>query len=162
MIQILRQNEKIGLLNGIGGIGKTEICKYLFHSCYVEGVIEGIEYIGWLTYRGNLVQTFYEQVLCEKDQESPERAYYDTLGYLQSLGDKLLLFVDNVDNLMAEDPKLKQLFDLNCKLVITNRIQFDSLKSINIGALDEKWAKELFYTFYLGRRMKIVFMKSII
>ena len=152
LIQILRQNEKIGLLNGIGGIGKTEICKYLFHSCYVEGVIEGIEYIGWLTYRGNLVQTFYEQVLCEKDQESPERAYYDTLGYLQSLGDKLLLFVDNVDNLMAEDPKLKQLFDLNCKLVITSRIQFDSLKSINIGALDEKWAKELFYTFYLGEK----------
>ena len=152
LIQILRQNEKIGLLNGIGGIGKTEICKYLFHSCYVEGVIEGIEYIGWLTYRGNLVQTFYEQVLCEKDQESPERAYYDTLGYLQSLGDKLLLFVDNVDNLMAEDPKLKQLFDLNCKLVITSRIQFDSLKSINIGALDEKWAKELFYIFYLGEK----------
>ena len=152
LTQILQQNEKIGLLDGIGGIGKTEICKYLFHSCYVDGAIEGIEYIGWLTYRGNLVQTFYEQILCEKDLESPEHAYYDALGYLQSLGGKLLLFVDNVDNLMAEDPKLKQLFDLNCKLVITSRIQFDGLKSISIGALDEKWAKELFYTFYLREK----------
>ena len=78
--------------------------------------------------------------------------------YLQRACDILLETIEGkrpcgyVENIGREDPKLKQLFDLNCKLVITSRIQFDSLKSINIGALDEKWAKELFYTFYLGEK----------
>lgn len=152
LVQVIKENEKVGLLSGIGGIGKTEICKYLFHTCYINNMIEGIEYIGWLTYRGNLMQTFYEQVLCKKDQESFEKGYYDVLKYLQSLGNKLLLFVDNIDNSMVEDSKLKHLFDLNCKLVITSRIQqFDSIKSINIGSLEKKWAKVLFYTFYRGK-----------
>ena len=153
LIHVIKENEKVGLLSGIGGIGKTEICKYLFHTCYINDVVEGIEYIGWLTYRGNLMQTFYEQVLCNKDQESFEKAYYDVLKYLQSLGNKLLLFVDNIDNSMMEDSKLKHLFDLNCKLVITSRIQqFDSIKSISIGPLEKEWAEELFYTFYQGKK----------
>lgn len=153
LIQVIKKNEKVGLLSGIGGIGKTEICKYLFHTCYADNAIEGIEYIGWLTYRGNLVQTFYEQVLCQKDHESLEKAYYDVLEYLQSLGNKLLLFVDNIDNSMVEDSKLKHLFDLNCKLVITSRMQqFDTIKAIYVGALEEKWAEELFYTFYQGKK----------
>lgn len=149
LIEVIRKNDKVGLLSGIGGIGKTEICKYLFHVCYVKNVVEGIQYIAWLTYRGNLVQTFYEQIICEKSEESLEKAYYDVLKYLQSLGDKLLLFVDNIDNSIVEDPKLKNLFELNCKLVITSRIQqFDDIQAIHIGPLKEKWAKKLFYTFY--------------
>lgn len=153
LIKIIKENRKVGLLSGIGGIGKTEICKYLFHICYTTQTIKDIKYIGWITYKENLMQTFYEQILCDKDTETIENAYNDTLRYLQRLGDKLLLFVDNVDNSMVDDPRLKQLFELNCKMVITSRVQeFDSIQAINIGKIDKCWAEELFYSYFKGKK----------
>lgn len=160
MIQIINENDKVGIISGIGGIGKTEICKFLFHSCYNEARMKGVRYIGWLTYRNNLMQTLAEQVICDKDEENMEKAYQDALAYLQKLGPNLLLFVDNVDNSMVTDNKLKQLFDLNCKLVITTRIQeFNLNRSVYIGPLNEAWSKSLFYTFYLSEQNEECFQK---
>lgn len=160
ILQIINENDKIGIISGIGGIGKTEICKFIFHDCYNNAKIRGVRYIGWLTYRNNLTQTFTEQVICDKDKENLEKAYQDVLMYLQKLGSRLLLFVDNVDNSMVTDHRIKQLFDLNCKLVITTRIQeFNLNKFIYIGPLTEEWSRHLFYTFFLGEKNEEHFHK---
>ena len=151
LFDLVNKNDKIGLVSGIGGIGKTEICKFLFHSCYIDKKIEGIKYIGWITYNNNIVETLVDQIICDKDENDMDLAYSMTLHYLQQLGNELLLFVDNVDNSMVADNKLKQLFNLNCKLVITTRImELDSFHPIIIGPLTIKWAKKLFYSFYLN------------
>lgn len=144
----INENDKIGLISGIGGIGKTEICKYIFHKCRSKNAIKGIKYVGWITYTNSLVETLFSQVKCDKNHDSIYNGYEDSLAYLNSLGNELLLFVDNLDNSVAVDSEISRLFNLNCKLVITTRIQyFDGIKPIVIDSLNEQWATKVFKYF---------------
>lgn len=148
LISEINKNEKIGLVSGIGGIGKTEICKHIFHKCRTQNPMPGIKYIGWITYNNSLAETLYSQIKCDKNESSVYAGYEDSLAYLNSLGNELLLFVDNLDNTMTNDSEIIKLLNLNCKLVITTRIQnIDGIKPIVIGALDEHWTREVFTCF---------------
>lgn len=152
---LLMENDKICVVSGIGGIGKTELCKYLFHWYMSGHTPAGIHYIGWITYHGSLIQTLYDQILCPKDSKDIMQGYLDTCSYLQSLGKELLLFVDNIEQTAAYDPKISFLWNLNCRMVITSRINsLDTVPPILIGPLSIKWSTCLFYTFYRGKKDK--------
>lgn len=148
LVKEINDNDKIGLISGIGGIGKTEICKYIFHKCRTSNAVKGTKYIGWITYTNSLVETLFSQVICDKNRDSIYAGYEDSLTYLNSLGSELLLFIDNLDNSVATDNEIIKLFNLNCKLVITSRIQnFDGIKPIIIGPLNEYWTTNVFKYF---------------
>lgn len=150
---LLRENEKVCVVSGIGGIGKTELCKYLFHH-YMNGHAPSeVLYIGWITYHGNLVQTLYDQIVCPKDSSDILHGYHQTCAYLQSLGTHLLLFVDNISQTAAYDPEISFLWNLNCRMVITSRINtLDTVPPMILGPLSVKWSTCLFYTFYHGKK----------
>lgn len=152
---LLIENDKICVVSGIGGIGKTELCKYLFHWYMSGHTPDGTLYIGWITYHGSLIQTLYDQILCPKDSNNVMKGYLETCAYLQSLGKELLLFVDNIEKTVANDSEISFLWNLNCRMVVTSRINsFDTVSPILIGPLSIRWSTCLFYTFYHGKKDK--------
>ena len=109
-LQDLRQRIETGqksvLVSGMGGVGKTQICRKLFaeyretngrgeHGCF--------DYIGFIEYNGDMGSSLQE-CLWYKRQENPEldrEAAWTELERLAS-GGKLLLFVDNVNRHMGD------------------------------------------------------------
>ena len=152
IIEILEKNDKLCLISGIGGIGKTEVCKYLFHAYRNREIDSDITHIGWVTYTNNMIQTLYEQINCSKDKNDIIKGYQQTKSYLNKFGKELLLFVDNIDQTAIYDQEIQHILNLNCKIVVTSRINaFDSVPAYIMGPIGKKWCKQLFYTFYSGQ-----------
>ena len=101
--QRIEEGRKSVLVSGMGGIGKTHICRKLFeeylsrHSRDENGTFQ---HIGYIEYSGDMDGSL-QNCLKFRQQDSPEKnreAAWRELEYLASDG-KLLLFVDNVEKL---------------------------------------------------------------
>ena len=128
-LQELRQRIEDGrksvLVSGMGGIGKTHICRKLFEEYlnkHAEGKDGTFKHIGYIEYNGDMGSSL-QKCLKFKQQDSPEQnleAAWRELEYLASDGE-LLLFVDNVDKPMWADPGLQQLNSIPGAVVLTSR-----------------------------------------
>ena len=109
--------DKIVLLNGIGGIGKTEICRRIFWD-YRDALTDGVEHLGWITYDNSLCSSLHNKfpAVTAPDPESYQEAVRQLIG---QLGKKLLLFIDNANELQ---PKEAEWLDaLPCRMILTSR-----------------------------------------
>ena len=115
----LTGNAKLLLLNGMGGIGKTEMCRKLFHEAINEGLKE-VDRVGWITLIGSVEQSFFRKFEeIDRPSDNAEK-YLDQAGrYINSLGGRLLLFVDNANDISGRDAEW--LLRLGCKIVLTSR-----------------------------------------
>lgn len=111
--QMIEVGRRLILVNGMGGIGKTHICRKLFeeyltkHATDENGVFQ---HIGYIEYNGDFGSSL-QNCLKFKQQDTPEKnqeAAWRELEELASNG-KLLLFVDNVDNPIGDDLQLERL-----------------------------------------------------
>jgi len=117
-------------LNGIGGIGKTELAKryaYLHQQEYVR--------IIFLPFQNSIEETvcqdalqFYHGAAAEQGEAdgekviSSEELYASRLRLLkEDLTPQDLLILDNFD---VFDEKIQDLLDIDCKLLITTRLDF--------------------------------------
>lgn len=153
-LQELRQRVEEGrksvLVSGMGGIGKTHICRKLFgeylnkHAGDDNGPFRHIGYIEYSKDMGSSLQN----CLKFKQQNSPEQnqgAAWKELEYLASDG-KLLLLVDNVDKTIEEDPGLQRLKGIPGAVVLTSRqTSFsDEFEPYRIGFLGMELCKEIY------------------
>ncbi|MDE7201557.1 MAG: hypothetical protein K2O91_06515 [Lachnospiraceae bacterium] len=165
-LQDLRQKIEEGckavLVSGMGGIGKTQICRKLFEGYYTrhnKGEDELFRHIGYIEYNGDMDSSLME-CLKYKTQITPElnkEAAWRELVHLASEG-KFLLFVDNVDKSISEDPSLKKLETIPGAIILTSRqTSFsDEFESYQIGFLDRKQCMEIFKTIrFEGSGMNI-------
>ncbi len=110
------------LVSGMGGIGKTHICRKLFEE-YTDREKTGLfRHIGYIAYDGDMDSSL-QRCLKFKRQAQPEKnreAAWRELEYLAS-GGRLLLFVDNVNVSTGEDPSLKRLLSIPGAIVLTSR-----------------------------------------
>lgn len=116
------KNTDIVLLYGIGGIGKTELCRKLFErwSSKVNLSDDGLKLssIGWLFYNGSIEQTCYNNFPVI-EPTSDMKAYLDNVKALtRKHGRKLLLFIDNINDIKNVEHELR---DFGCRLIITSR-----------------------------------------
>ena len=128
-LQELRQRIEAGrksvLVSGMGGIGKTHICRKLFEEYsnrHAEGGNIPFRHIGYIEYDRDMDSSL-QNCLKYKEQDSPEKnreAAWSELEYLASDG-KLLLFVDNVNKPMWEDDGLNRLNTIPGAIVLTSR-----------------------------------------
>ncbi len=128
-LQELRQRvedrRKSVLVSGMGGIGKTHICRKLFEEYLNKHAKdEGVpfQHLGFIAYDGDMGSSL-QNCLKFKQQDNPEQnqeAAWRELEYLASEG-KLLLFVDNVNVSLGDDSSLKRLMDVPGAIVLTSR-----------------------------------------
>ena len=127
-----RNGDFVVNLCGMGGIGKSEICRYLFYRyAFGEGTNLARQ-IGWVIWKGTLKDTFYAQF---KDiREDSVDAYWRlTQNYLCTTGRDILIFLDNANTLTERDAAT--LAGLGCRFLMTSRIRPERLRSIPVGTL---------------------------
>ncbi len=148
--QRIEEGRKSVLVSGMGGIGKTHICRKLFEEYQTKnskGENRSFSHIGYIEYNGDMNSSLQE-CLRYKKQENPElnkEAAWRELEYLASDG-KLLLFVDNVNVTVKDDPSLERLKKLPGAIVLTSRRTAFSkeFEQLRIGFLDKEQCREIY------------------
>ncbi len=139
----LAQNSLICIVNGIGGVGKSELSyKYLHENKYKYKNIAFIEF--------TKDDTSLEEVFIRKFKEDLHLENDVTLDSiikrLQKLPQRNLLLLDNLEN--VEDFKKIKALNTNFDLLITTRKDIDSKNQLNLDTLNPKDAKELFLNIF--------------
>lgn len=160
--QRIEDDRKSVLVSGMGGIGKTHICRKLFEEYlnkHVEAERELFQHIGYIEYNGDMDSSL-QNCLKFKQQDSPEQnreAAWRELEYLAADG-KLLLFVDNVNVTIGEDTGLGKLKNIPGAVVLTSRRTSFSkeFEPYRIGFLSTEQCKEVYERIrYDGSDMKV-------
>lgn len=146
----IEEGRKSVLVSGMGGIGKTQICRRLFDEYHISnggGENRYFSYIGYIEYYGDMSSSLQE-CLKFKRQENPKldkEAAWTELEHLASEG-KLLLFVDNVNKRMSQDPGLEKLNGIPGAVVITSRQASlsDEFEPYRIGFLSTDQCREVY------------------
>ncbi len=123
--QRIEEGRKSVLVSGMGGIGKTHICRKLFEE-YLNKHAKGENipfcHIGYIEYSGDMGSSL-QNCLKFKEQDKPgqnQEAAWRELEYLAADG-KMLLFVDNVNIPAKKDEGLKRLKSIPGAVVLTSR-----------------------------------------
>ena len=148
--QRIEEGRKSVLVSGMGGIGKTHICRKLFEEYEIKngkGENKSFSHIGYIEYSGDMNSSLQE-CLRYKEQENSKlnkEAAWRELECLASDG-KLLLFVDNVNVTVKDDPSLERLKKLPGAIVLTSRrTAFSSeFERLRIGFLDKEQCREIY------------------
>ena len=148
--QRIEEGRKSVLVSGMGGIGKTHICRKLFEEYlnkHAGGENGPFRYLGYIEYSGDMGSSL-QNCLKFKQQDSLEQnqeAAWKELEYLAADG-KLLLFVDNVDKTLGADLGLQRLIGIPGAVVLTSRqASFsDEFEPYRVGFLGVEQCKEIY------------------
>lgn len=146
----IENGRKSVLVSGMGGIGKTHICRKLFEEYlnkHANAEQIPFQHIGYIEYAGDMNRSLLN-CLKFKQQDDPEQnqeAAWKELEYLASDG-KLLLFIDNVEKSMEVDLGLKRLISIPGAMVLTSRqVAFsEEFEPYQIGFLDVEQCKVIY------------------
>ena len=133
----LRDGETIVNLYGMGGIGKSEICRKLFH----DRADALSKYVGWLTWRDTLQNTLYAQFR-DIREDNAERYLNLAREYVRQKGPELLIFLDNADDMNGT--QAAELTRLGCRFLVTSRRQQERFRTFHAGALPPEECRILY------------------
>ncbi|MCH7676245.1 ATP-binding protein, partial [candidate division KSB1 bacterium] len=140
--------DQVLLVNGLGGIGKTEVCRTYFWAN-----TKRFEKLGWIDYLGNLKESFTNQFQIKEisvtENESLDERFAKILHYLANLDPNSLLIIDNIEDL--EDPDLPKLRSLPCKVIASSRLTLKGFEVYPLGFLSTEKCKTLFMQNYQGK-----------
>ncbi|MCD7992781.1 MAG: tetratricopeptide repeat protein [Clostridia bacterium] len=146
ILVMLNEKSKIVIVNGMGGIGKTALCRELFYDREI------ISQLAWVNYKGNLLNDLVEQFyfpIFSSDCPYSERLDRLLLFLWEEIKETAFLFVDNVNVTEADDQNLHILDSFRCKVICTSRIRrLGSFSVYDLDFLNESKCIELFENYY--------------
>ena len=156
--QIFSSGERILFLQGIGGIGKTEIAKQYARRNKAE-----YDTVIYATYNSTIIELVSSQTSFKIDPQFPRKVLADgtqenDISYFKRklelireiTNERTLIIIDNFD--VMDDEYFNELTNANYKLLITTRCDYSRLyPTIKIEPLDSiKDLKRLFLENYEG------------
>jgi len=142
------------LINGLGGIGKTEVCKTFFYTHY-----ESYHYAAWVDWYGNIKESLVH-ALGEDSSEFIDAGEKDTIDQrfekimtgLRKMKESMLLVLDNLEN-TETDKHWDALVSLpSCiKILASSREYIEGVDELCLDFLSAEECKALFYRYYKNR-----------
>lgn len=123
---VLNQSNRVVLLNGIGGIGKTEISKQLFLKCLDNNKLNNINSIAFINFNNTIKSSIHNQFDNEYISfidNSNEDEYFNKVKSEFLNKENFLLFLDNVNENSKE--LVEEITSFKCKVLLTSRVSFD-------------------------------------
>lgn len=145
---------------GLGGIGKTEICKkvYQFYvTAHEEHLPINVDRIAFFRYQSSMDLTLVEQLKYDRASNVNEsiKCAWDSLINICSYY-RTLIFIDNVDKTPDKDSSLNRLNELNATIVITTRIKdYPEFEQISIQPMDYETNRQIFLTILQNSNISI-------
>jgi tetratricopeptide (TPR) repeat protein len=136
------------LIHGVGGLGKSELAIKLFREWQEKGVpgSEKIVRFGWIEYKGNIKDSLATSLYYADMFQKTDEKYREAMRYINELGKKLILFIDEFNDPSDED--IKTLTKLTCYAIVTSRTKLKEFKLVDISKLSETECLEI-YLFHL-------------
>ena len=150
-IENILENANYVIVEGIGGIGKSELAKnYAWEKRAQYDIVQFITYekslmntIALSLKFRNFDHTKYQNIYGE--EEIIQRIFEDKMTFLQSYDEKMLIVVDNYNEL--DDDYFYDFVSGNYKVIFTSRIEHD-VNSIVLSKMNDDDIIELFRKYY--------------
>lgn len=139
---------------GMGGLGKTQLCRKLYSI-----LKKSYDYIGWITCQDDfkyalVLNLNYPEKCSSTMQIDVKQEYQKALQYLNQLGERALLFIDNYND---SQEVLEDLETMTCHVIVTSREKNpDTFTGYLLGFLNLSACKKLFQTFYTIEKNEIM------
>ena len=141
--QSIKGIAKTVALTGMGGIGKTEICRNVFHMA-INGEIEGVTQVAWLPYQNSLKETIFNKLIPVNDKglQDIDSYYKEALEYCDN--EKILIIIDNANEMDSYEEV--SLLKGKCKIIINSRkgIDYQRIAPIYIDGIGLENCIELY------------------
>lgn len=144
ILKKIQNSRKLVLVNGLGGIGKSTVCRKIFHQ--FDG--EAQRTLAWVTYHDkNLLEDLRKQLFFPKGSDDWKNQFLQFLQ--QDIEDTAVIFVDNINVTEEEEPFLQELSNAKCSVICTSRITgFSHYDTVPIDFLSTDACIRLFYKYY--------------
>lgn len=155
----LISEKRIIFLQGIAGIGKSELAK-----AYARAYRKDYTNILYLTYSGNLRQDIIDlDFVDDLPEDTEEDRFRKHNRFLRSLKEDTLLIIDNFNTTAGKDAFFSVLLKYRCRILFTTRSRFDNYASFNLGEISDPDALlSLMGYFYSDAKRKQSILKQII
>ena len=145
-LQKLIENDKnIVLVNGLGGIGKTSIARKVYHN-----IKDQYKHIAWIEYQESLKRSLLSSLYIFDSIKDESIRYKLIEQFLANSKSDTILFIDNVNNTVSDDPSLSVLLGICARVVMTSRRSnnMQDFTPIHIGFLCPEQCIDVFYEYY--------------
>ena len=155
----LISEKRIICLQGIAGIGKSELAK-----AYARAYRKDYTNILYLTYSGDLRQDIIDlDFVDDLPEDTEEDRFRKHNRFLRSLKEDTLLIIDNFNTTAGKDAFFSVLLKYRCRILFTTRSRFDNYASFNLGEISDPDALlSLMGYFYSDAKRKQSILKQII
>lgn len=155
----LISEKRIIFLQGIAGIGKSELAK-----AYARAYRKDYTNILYLTYSGDLRQDIIDlDFVDDLPEDTEEDRFRKHNRFLLSLKEDTLLIIDNFNTTAGKDAFFSVLLKYRCRILFTTRSRFDNYASFNLGEISDPDALlSLMGYFYSDAKRKQSILKQII
>ena len=135
-----KQNNKLALINGLGGIGKTTVARALYHKVKNE-----FKYIAWVEFQHNIKESLLDSFRIFDDVEDKDTRYRKIENFLLEATQDTIIFIDNVSN----DDGLDFIKQLHANVILTSRLdEIGRFEIFPVKILSEKQCINIFYKYY--------------
>jgi len=150
----LRTSTRAVLVNGLGGIGKTEVCKAFFHKHYTR-----YRYAAWIDWISSLKESIAYALGSDKstfiqadEKDTIDERFDKIMIRLRQTRELFLLVIDDIGN--PGDADLDALASLPApvKVLANSRNKIEGYEAMPLDFLSPPDCRELFYRFYTGNR----------
>lgn len=146
LYELKRNNIKV-VINGIGGVGKTALCKQIFFDT------KDYKYVAWINYdkgiAASFVRSFQHLQIPHMPNESLENKYKKIIEELNKLDNQLLIIIDDVRRVRRQDKDLSVLLQVKNHIIMTSRLRvFDDHFLYRLGFINPTDCIKLFLRHY--------------
>ncbi|MGE5342715.1 MAG: tetratricopeptide repeat protein [Candidatus Omnitrophota bacterium] len=150
----LKTSKRVILVNGLGGIGKTEVCKAFFINHYQD-----YRYAAWVDWVSSVKESIVNALghdnsifIQANETDTPTIRFEKIRERLLHIQESFLLVMDNIEN--PEDPDLGVLASLpsGVKILTNSRSNIEGYENLSLDFLSPSDCKTLFYEFYKGKK----------